>query len=89
NGFNSKDKINNVMNLILEEIINTKYTFRVKTREYVDKNGNKKEYFSNKSFDLSSDTLSAYHNRAFSSEIEFDNIEPHFHFLFNSTKHTG
>ena len=89
NGFNSKDKINNVMNLILEEIINTKYTFRVKTREYIDKNGNKKEYFSNKSFDLSSDTLSAYHNRAFSSEIEFDNIEPHFHFLFNSTKHTG
>lgn len=89
NGFNSKDKINNVMNLILEEIINTKYTFRVKTREYIDRNGNKKEYFSNKSFDLSSDTLSAYHNRAFSSEIEFDNIEPHFHFLFNSTKHTG
>ena len=53
NGFNSKDKINNVMKLMLDEIINTKYTFRVKTREYVDKNGNKKEYFSNKSFELS------------------------------------
>lgn len=40
--FNSKDKINNVMKLMLDEIINTKYTFRVKTREYIDKNGNKK-----------------------------------------------
>lgn len=89
NGFNSKDKINNVMNLMLDEIINTKYTFRVKCREYIDKNGNKKEYFSHKSFELSSDTLSAYHNRAFSSDIEFDNIEPHFHFLFDSSKHTG
>ncbi|MGJ0462255.1 hypothetical protein [Aliarcobacter cryaerophilus] len=89
NGFNSKDKINNVMKLMLDEIINTKYTFRVKTREYVDKNGNKKEYFSNKSFELSSDTLAAYHNRAFNSDIDFDNIEPHFHLLFNSTKHTG
>ena len=89
NGFNSKDKINNVMKLMLDEIINTKYTFRVKTREYIDKNGNKKEYFSNKSFELSSDTLAAYHNRAFNSDIDFDNIEPHFHLLFNSTKHTG
>lgn len=89
NGFNSKDKINNVMKLMLDEIINTKYTFRVKTREYFDKNGNKKEYFSNKSFDLASDTLSAYHNRAFSSEIDFDNIEPHFHFLLDSSKQTG
>jgi hypothetical protein len=89
NGFNSKDKINNVMKLMLEEIINTKYTFRVKTREYIDRNGNKKEYFSNKSFDLASDTLSAYHNRAFSSEIDFDNIEPHFHFLLDSSKQTG
>lgn len=89
NGFNSKDKINNVMNLMLDEIINTKYTFRVKTREYLDRNGNKKEYFSNKSFELNSDTLSAYHNRAFNSDIEFDNIEPHFHFLFDSSKHTG
>ncbi len=89
NGFNSKDKINNVMKLMLDEIINTKYTFRVKTREYIDRNGNKKEYFSNKSFDLASDTLSAYHNRAFSSEIDFDNIEPHFHFLLDSSKQTG
>ena len=89
NGFNSKDKINNVMNLMLDEIINTKYIFRVKTRTYTDAKGNKKEYFSNKSFELNSDTLSAYHNRAFSSDIEFDNVEPHFHFLFNSTKHTG
>ena len=37
NGFNSKDKINNVMKLMLDEIINTKYTFRVKTREYIVK----------------------------------------------------
>lgn len=89
NGFNSKDKINNVMKLMLDEIINTKYTFRVKTREYIDKNGNKKEYFSNKSFDLSTDTLAAYHNRAFNSEIDFDNIESHFHFLLDSSKQTG
>ncbi|MCT7566051.1 hypothetical protein N5T96_06825 [Aliarcobacter butzleri] len=89
NGFNDKDKINNVMKLMLDEIINTPYSFRVKTREYTDKNGNKKEYFSTKSFNLSTDTLSAYHNRAFNSDIDFDNIEPHFHFLFNSSKHTG
>lgn len=89
NGFDSKDKINNVMKLMLDEIINTEYSFRVKTREYIDKNGNKKEYFSQKKFNLSTDTLAAYHNRAFSSDIDFDNIEPHFHLLFNSTKHTG
>lgn len=33
--------------------------------------------------------LAAYHDRAFNSDIDFDNIEPHFHLLFNSTKHTG
>jgi hypothetical protein len=89
NGFNSQDRINNIMNLILDEIIHTKYTYSVKTREYVGKDGKKKAYFSNKTFDLASETLSAYHNRAYSSNVEFDNIEPHFHFLFDSSKQTG
>ena len=88
NGFNTPEKINEVMNSMLEEIINTKYTFRVKTRSYTDSKGNLKEYFSNKSFELNKETIGAYHNRSFSSDIEFDNIEPHIHLLFDS-KHTG
>ena len=88
NGFNTQEKINEVMNSMLDEIINTKYTFRVKTRSYTDSKGNLKEYFSNKSFELNKETIGAYHNRSFSSDIEFDNIEPHIHLLFDS-KHTG
>lgn len=88
NGFNTPEKINEVMNSMLDEIINTKYTFRVKTRSYTDSKGNLKEYFSNKSFELNKETIAAYHNRSFSSDIEFDNIEPHIHLLFDS-KHTG
>ena len=83
-GYDTKDKINKVMRALLDEITNTEYEFRVKTRTYTDRNGNKKEYYSTKRFNLKDNVLAAYHNRSFNSDVEFDNIEPHFHFLFSN-----
>jgi hypothetical protein len=82
-GFDTPEKIDAVMKKILDEAIETEYEFKVKTRSYTNKKGEKKDYYSTKRFSLAKDTLAAYHNRGFDNEKPFQNIEGHFHFLFS------
>jgi len=84
-GYDTQEKIDNIMTTILKNITKIKLSVEEKNGNYINKQGVKRQKYRIREIKFDK-LLSVYHNRHFDAS---KSVNPHFHFLFNKKDRVG